>query len=592
MFSFKQKIFLSYVFVFLLFIFLMLPFTNHIVHSLFNNVMQDRATEIICNIKDAPDDIHLVEYLKGQKPLIFFRVSVISDERKVLYDSHTKRLLKGAFSQDYIVNHPEMVDAFRTGVGYNEEYSAILGQTFCYFAKAFDFHGKTYIMRVAFPYKNVSEIITEFKFGFIFVGSIILLLFSFMTWFIINYLTTPIQKIVDIVKTYQEGPHTTIPMITGSNIDPANEFGKLATTLNSLSGKIQNQIDILTDERNEKEAILESLVEGVIATDADMVVSYANQSALKFLNLSYDQLVGHSLESVSESKCYLLLSACQKEDKVLTDTMIIKKDDRKFYLDIVAAPKKNNAGGILVLQDKSVHHKALEMRKDFIANASHELKTPITIILGFAETLHDTPDLPRATIEKITNKIVSNSKRMALLVKDLLALSDTENLSTTRLTEVDICELIENSAVMLRDAFPDCTIEIKKNLLSEAFLLGDPNLLEMAIVNLMENGAKYSKAPAHISIDISQSEEWIQIIIADKGIGISSEHLEHIFERFYTVNKASNNKMGGSGLGLSIVENAIKKHYGKISVSSTFGVGTTFTIQLPITAPHPKGEHP
>lgn len=579
MFSFRQKIFLTYTVVFSLFLAFIFPFATHIVHSLFHNVMEDRATEIIEKIKTAPDDTQLLRYLKGQRAMIFYRFSVITDERKVLYDSHTKGIFRDAFSQDYVVNHPEVLEAFEKGIGYTEEYSALFDQSFCYLAKAFDFHGKTYVMRIAFPYKNVFEIIQEFKFGFIALGSVILLLFSLMTWFIINYLTSPIQKIVRIVTSYQEG-HGSIPIITGSTINPANEFGKLANTLNSLSGKIQNQINTLTEERNEKEAILESLVEGVIAIDVNMTVTYANLSALKFLKMQYNDIVGHSFPT-SIPKFFSLLSACQEEKKVLTDTIVLKREDKKLFLDLVAAPKKENAGAILVLQDTSLHHKALEMRKDFIANASHELKTPITIIMGFAETLHDTPDLPKETVEKITAKILSNSKRMSTIIKDLLALTDTENLSENRLIDVDIAELIQSACSTLHDRFPDAKIDILKPD-EEIQLLGDPNLLEMAIFNLVENAAKYSGSPT-ITIAIENLENEVKITVSDKGIGIPPADLEHIFERFYTVDKTRCRKMGGTGLGLSIVESVITKHYGKISVTSTLGQGTTFTILLPIS---------
>jgi len=561
----------------------MFPFASHIVCTLFNNVMEDRAIEIIDNIRNATDEAQLIRYLKGQRPMIFFRFSVISDEWKVLYDSHTKGIFKDSFSQEYIVNHSEVVEAFEHGIGYNEEYSAIFGQSFCYLAKAFDFHGKTYVMRIAFPYKNVFEIIQEFKFGFIALGSAILLLFSLMTWFIINHLTSPIQRIANIVKAYEESPSNVLPIIDESIINPDNEFGKLAATLNTLSGKVQFQIDTIMDERNEKEAILESLIEGVIATDANLIVTYANQSALRFLKMQYNDMVGHALENVEHSKCHNLLLKCQKENKILTDTMVIKRQEEKIYLDLVAAPKKQNTGAILVLQDKSVHHKVLEMRRDFIANASHELKTPITILLGYAETLQDNPNLPLETIEKIASKLVSNSKRMSTLIKDLLALTDTDNLSEMRLSEIDIAALVESCSSHIGEAIPDAVITIESE--DSMLLLGDVNLLELAFNNLIENAAKYSTPPAAIKVKISKVDDKIEIVISDKGIGIPAQDLEHIFERFYTVDKMRCRKMGGSGLGLSIVEGVIQKHDGKISVASTLGEGTTFTILLPIRFP-------
>ncbi|MBA2727042.1 MAG: PAS domain-containing protein [Parachlamydiaceae bacterium] len=579
MLSFRKKILLSFLAVFFLQITLIFPFASHSARSMFNNVMEARTSEIIHNIETAPDEVQLIQYLKNQKAIIFFRVSVISNERKILYDSHTKSILGASFSTDYIVNHPEVEEAFDKGVGVHEEWSQILGQKLIYLAKTFDFHGKPYVVRTAFPYQNVSQLIQEFEFGFLVLVSFILLLFSIITWFIIHHLTKPIQKIVQIAKTYQENSVNSIPTIDINNYNPYDEFGKLARTLNSLSGKIQRQINTLTTERNEKEAILESLVEGVIAVDINMVVTYANHSALELLEIKYGDLVGRSLVTFKHQKCYTLLISCQKERKVLTDTLVLGTPDKKVYLDLVAAPKKENAGAILVIEDKSIHNRMLQMRKDFIANASHELKTPLTIIQGFAETLHDIPDLPREMVEEITNKIMRNSHRMSLLIKDLLTLSDTEDHSSMRLEKVDINQIIESCTNLLRDAYPDALVIL--DLPTDSIIFGINNLLEMTLMNLIENALKYSLAPANVKITVSKTITGITIMIADKGIGIPAADIPHIFERFYTVDKAHSRKLGGSGLGLSIVENVILKHSGKISVASEVGSGTTFTITLP-----------
>lgn len=580
MFTFRQKILMTYVVVVVLFIGIMFPFGSHTIRSLFIKVMEDRATEIIDNIKDAPNNKALVLALKKQKRLIFFRISVITNERKVLYDSHTRKLLGEPFSQEYIVSHPEVIEALNNGVGYHEDHSALLSQTFSYIAKAFDFHGKTYVVRIAFPYKHVSEITSEFKIGFTVLGSAILVLFSIITWFSINRLTRPIQRIIKVVNAYQEGEQSTLPVITSSWIKPHCEFGKLAHTLNSLSVKVQKHIDHLIDEKNEKKSILESLVEGVIAVDKNMDVIYANESALKFLNCKSEDLVGLPL-TAEHQKCYDLLKACQQENNFIEDTWVTEHEKENYYLDLLASPRLGSNGAILVLQDKSIHHRMLEMRKDFIANASHELKTPITIIQGFAETL-ESEELPPELTKEVMGKIVRNCRRMTTLIKDLLALSDVESLSEVRLIDVDIYALIENCVNNLQDGFPDAKITIQNELKKEIHIIGDPNLLEMAVNNLIVNGIKYSKPPAELEIILAEEEGHLKIDFKDNGIGIPKQDLPHIFERFYTVNKAHSRKMGGSGLGLAIVENVMTKHHGKITVTSVVNEGTIFSLFFPL----------
>lgn len=581
MFSFRQKIFVSYLTVFLVFIVLMFPFITRWVHQIVLQSMEARATEIIANIQDAPNHDALIRRLKDQKSLMFFRSSIITNEHKVLYDSHTKRLLGPKFSQDYVVDHPEVLQAFQEGTGYQEDYSQILNQKFAYFAKAFDFHGKTYVLRTAFPYQYVREVLHDFEIGFLGLSILILLLFSLMTWVVIHYLTKPIQRIINAVKPYQEGSQHTLPEISLGNGNANDDFNKLAYTLNSLSLKIQNHIDTITKERNEKETILESLVEGVIAIDDDMQVTYTNHMAMKLMNHADSIMIGKRFETLQQERCGNLLRQCQQEKKPLNDTLEIYREGKKLYLDIVAAPKKDNAGAILVLQDKTAHYKIFEMRRDFIANASHELKTPITVIRGFAEALHDNPNLPLEMQQEVTNKIVRNCNRMAALIKDLLTLADIENIPSSRLSLFDVAELTNHCCSMLAEVFPDAQVTIDKRK-EEVLLFADRDLLELAIMNLIENAAKYSNRPAQIRVTIDTEGEEILIKVADKGIGIPFVDQEHIFDRFYTVDKAHSQKMGGSGLGLSIVKTIVEKHFGTITLESELGKGSTFTIRLPI----------
>ena len=345
MLSFRQKILISYIIVFIIFIGLMFPFAASTVSKIVQKGMQDRATELIAKIQSAPNDEGLIRLLKEQKPLIFFRVSVISDERKVLYDSHTKRLLGPRFSQEFVVHHPEVLEALKRGIGYHEEYSDLLGQKFSYFAQSFDFHGKTYVIRTAFPYKYITELTHDFELGMIAVATVILLLFSTMSWFIIHHLTKPIQQIIAAITPYQEGKQNSIAEIQlGSG--SSDEFGRLADTLNSLSTKIQNHINTLTEERNQKQAILESLVEGVIAVDNKLVVTYANQAALKLLYFDQKELFGQPFNTTHQSQCLNLLINCRKEQKALSETIEFIRDSRKVILETIATPIKDDSGAI------------------------------------------------------------------------------------------------------------------------------------------------------------------------------------------------------------------------------------------------------
>ncbi len=584
MLSFRQKIFLIYLLVFLIFIAIMSPLSSVLVRWVVENAMENRAKEIIERIQSSPDNEEMIRRLKELKPLTFFRISIVTSDHTLLYDSHTKRLLGPNYSTNYVVQYPEVLKAFKKGKGYNEEYSDLLAQKFAYTALAFDFHGKTYVVRTAFPYRYIREFINDFEVGFLFLGSGILIAFSLMTWFIINRLTKPFQEVISAVASYKENEKNPLPKLRSLAVQlKEEEVGKLAITLVSLSDRLQNQIRTMKQERDEKEVLLESLVEGVIAIDSDFRITFVNTSALKFLGLLKSDLIGVHFKDIDQAKAYELLVNCQHEQAPIVDTLRLEVHGAIFYLDIVAVPKKDKTGAILVMLDKSDHYKILEMRKDFIANASHELKTPITIIRGFAETIHDHPDLEAELMHDITGKIVRNCDRMATVIRDLLALADIENIPSSRIQSINLEEQINHVVQTVKQIYKDAEISVFNQTGKEIILEADYDLMELAWTNLISNAAKYSNPPAFITITLSSDNKTVGIEITDKGIGIPKEDLHRIFERFYRVDKAHSRKVGGSGLGLSIVQTIVKKHFGQLTVQSEVGEGTTFKVQLPLS---------
>jgi len=584
--SFRKKILITYTVLFVVFTSLTFPFVSWIVRSIAETTMQDRADELIAKITSLPNDEALIRRLKEQKPLLFFRVSIINNAGKIIYNSKSKNSSEILLKEANAVTHPDVLEAFKKGTGYSEDFSELSDQKFFYFSKTFNFHDEIYVIRIAFPYNHFSDIAKNGEIAFLIFIIILLLLFSALTWFIIHNLTSPIQQIINAASLYGEDKQTVLPEIKLKGSGAKGEFGQLATTLNSLSDKIQKHIDKLTAEWNEKEAILESLVEGVVAIDKNMIVTYANNMALQLLGTKRGSIERNNFSAVQQPQSYALLQSCQKEQKVCTGTSTIIRGNTKIYLDIVAVPIKGSNGAILVMQDKSSHYKLLEMRKDFIANASHELKTPITIIRGFAEMLHDNPEFPRKTTEEITGKIMSNCQRMSTLISDLLTLSDVENIPLSRLSECNLPDIVQMCCDTVQEIYPEAQINIRgcsklNDSFEEEFMIqADPSLMELAFINLIDNAAKYSISPAKIDISFKKIGSSTVITVADQGIGIPEEDLEHIFDRFYTVNKAHSKKLGGSGLGLSIVQTIIQKHFGQISITSTLGKGTTFTINL------------
>lgn len=355
-----------------------------------------------------------------------------------------------------------------------------------------------------------------------------------------------------------------------------NAFMQLALSMNAMSEKIKEGKLQSQGQDKDLEGILNSLNEGIIAFNVRSKITFVNPKACQMLGFPKQELIGRSLLYFGGFllKCHeMVLHALQTAESAHE-----KWIREGVHFDLLAAPLMHQEGAILVIQDKTSDYKILELGKTFIANASHEIRTPITVIRGFAELLHDQNISPVKT-EEITEKIVSTCDRLDKLVKSLLTLSDLENFSTDRFRPCHLGTLIEHCRHLLETAYPDSKIfvpSIKENLTVN----GDFDLLSSALMNVLENAMKYSHSEP-IQIKIQQAPDTVQIRIEDHGIGIPASDLPHVFDRFYTVDKARSRKSGGVGLGLSIVKLIMEKHKGTVSAQSELGKGSAFTLELP-----------
>jgi signal transduction histidine kinase len=414
----------------------------------------------------------------------------------------------------------------------------------------------------------------------------VIFLYSVVLWWGGSRLLRPLLDITHAIRPYaMSQTEVLMPIPVQRGMVPECKY--LAVTINSLLEKVKDSSRNFIEERNEKEAILESLIEGVVTIDAVGIVRFVNHTAAHLLSVPRRQMIGKSFMPPEThpridlfKSCHAIIKLAFEKGNVVTDSISIG-DAPKVYLDLIAVPKPFHTGTILILQDKSSQQKVVEMGKDFIANASHELRTPITIIKGFAETLQDLPSVSVPMLTEITEKIVRNCHRMDTLVKNLLTLSDIEYVPDSRFYPCDVVALADNCRHLLLTLSPSTRVDIEKSH-DKIMIEADQDLLELALMNLLENGIKYSNPPAHLTIYLKQQGDEVLFAIQDRGIGIPASDVPHVFERFYTVNKAHTRRLGGAGLGLSIVKTIIEKHEGTIYVASVLGQGTTFTFNIPM----------
>ena len=333
--------------------------------------------------------------------------------------------------------------------------------------------------------------------------------------------------------------------------------------------------------RAEKKALLENLDEGAITVDGGGRISYINSKAMTLLGISQENILGKEYLEIGRSKTKELSVPSKKliervlSEKERAHSHVVVNELLKMHFELIAIPIPKAEGVILLLKDCSNEQKILEVGKEFIANASHELRTPVTIIRGFAETLKDLEEVSEGMYESILEKIIRNCERMESLVKNLLTLADLENSGPLTLVPCDLIGILDECAGQILVLHPEVHIEQFYNE-EEVQILGEETLLSLAFINILKNCVKYSPKPASIKVTIESKEDEVYVQIEDKGVGIPNEAWERIFDRFYTVDKTHSRKLGGAGIGLSIVKIIMDKHDAKIWVTSTPEVGTTF----------------
>lgn len=589
MLSFRKKIFITEIILVATLISVLFPISRIVVNHIMRVSLMRRADMRIRMLEKAKDTEQMIEIMKTRGEFIYVPVSLLNDEGKVLYHSYLPFNSENILETDQS-SEPEVQEAIKFGSGFSKHLSPFfIHNEFYFIAKTFTVNNQKYIIHMNYHANEIDSLAFDFELGILIFTVLTLLITSVLHMVIIQFIMRPVQQIIDAIRPYKEGKDELLPRIILDESMQSGEFSKLASTFNSLTDRIQKQIEYLTRQREETEEILESIGEGIIAADPSAKVTFANRTACRMLGVSPELVMGKTLDSLKLSaeglskKCHDLIVHALQTSEPAVHTWIMR-EKAPLYLDLISAPLAHRDGALLVFQDKTSDYRIVELGKDFVANASHELRTPITIIRGFAETLQDLPDISPEMLHEIIEKIVRTCIRLDKLVRSLLTLADIENLSEDRFRPINLIPLLENCVHTLNAVNPSAVVHINSDE-ENVPIVADADLFELAIMNILENAVKYSQEPARIDISIEVTNQEVYLRMRDHGIGISEKDLPHVFERFYTVDKARSRKSGGTGLGLSIVKIILEKHRGKIIVTSELGKGSTFTFVLPKSIP-------
>jgi two-component system phosphate regulon sensor histidine kinase PhoR len=368
----------------------------------------------------------------------------------------------------------------------------------------------------------------------------------------------------------------------------AQELAALAESFNRMADALQQQFSVLVQNNNEQKAVLASMAEGVLAVDSQERVISMNTACGRLLGLDPTQAQGRRLREVVRNVdlSRFITRALGGPEPVEADVLL--HGDRQRVMQAQGSAlhdlEGRAIGAVVVLNDVTDFRRLEHIRRDFVANVSHELKTPITSIKGFVETLLDGALRDPVDSERFLRIIDKQAERLHAIIEDLLSLSkieQTEDAATFVLEPGSVRAVLESAAHACQTAAKERAIAVTICCDAELKARLNPMLLEQAMVNLLDNAIKYSEAGREVRITALASDGEVTITVADRGNGIAAEHIPRIFERFYRVDRARSRKLGGTGLGLAIVKHIVQAHRGRIDVDSTLGVGTTFTIHLP-----------
>ena len=478
---------------------------------------------------------------------------------------------------DNLQNRPEIQAALAEGSGGVTLYSDTQETNMRYLAMPV-LRGDRFIgvCRVVLPTQGMQEFAAPFKSAYI--PAIVIGLVSTLMLGLIaaKIITSPIRRFLRTAKLIADGRIS----IQVSN-NSSDELGRLTQHFSQMADRVKHQIHEISQERDRLETILANMVEGVLLIDEKFSIVYANPAAVLMLNLSADYR-GHPLiETIRDPRLQELLSKSQDTKKsAFAELKLVGTAERET--EITAVPVVDEY--LVVIHDVSQLRKLERVRVDFVTNVSHEIRTPLTSIQGFAETLLTGALNDPMTNRRFVEKISQQSSALSQLVTDLLDLSRLESgMATLTLESCNLAVFRAPLVNLFGPVFDDAKLtfdwEVSNDLPPVPV---DKRLLEQAFANLIDNAIKYTLPGGKISVSSSISESEVVIHIRDTGIGISSDMLPRIFERFYRVDKARSSEVRGTGLGLAIAKHILLQHDGRIWAESVLGQGSVFHFALPL----------
>jgi two-component system phosphate regulon sensor histidine kinase PhoR len=511
-----------------------------------------------------------VEIANTLSKILSVRVTLIELNGVVSGDSDVP-----AVELSQVENHstrPEVIQTLRTGRGTAIRRSSTVGASFIYVA----LRSGDRVLRLAMPLTAVDQLLSRLWRQLLFAMIVAVAMAFAFGYVVYSFVSRPLRRMAEASQKLAVGDlDHHIPVV--GDIDLA----RVGSALNAMAKALKLRMDELVEGRRQIEATIDAMSAGVVVFDRDARVSFANRASRELLEIHGEPEGKAPLEILRHAAMESIVrSALQGQDVPAAD--FTTSGGRT--LNARATPMRQKSGEIaqvvVVFHDLTQLRRIEKVRKDFVANVSHELKTPLTSIRGYAETLLNDPPEDRALSQKFLAAIERNSRVLQALVDDMLVLSKLESEPPVEKSDTDLRELIEDQVQSRSRLIDDRKIQVEIDC-PNLRIAADRERLARALANLLDNAIHYNRPGGRIRIAARRLPNEVTIEVEDTGSGIPRNSLHRIFERFYRVEESHSRESGGTGLGLAIAKHAVESQGGAISAASQIGQGSTFTIKLP-----------
>ncbi|MGB2692406.1 MAG: ATP-binding protein [Thermodesulfobacteriota bacterium] len=537
-------------------------------------------TEVLIPSLENPkiDDVQSIVSRLGEKTGV--RITVVDEDGLVLGDTD-----KNPREMENHSERPEIKQAFKNEVGESYRYSSTLQKEMFYVAVPHQQINGTHrtIVRTSLPLSIVQQTLLPLESKVIYMGIALTILALLLSLAVSKTTTRSLAGIINISEELAKGNlNVDIPIS-----ESKGEIPKITMALNHMAQKLNEVFEQLSHEKNQLEAVLSAMNEGVMVVSEKGNIIIINDALKQMFNLMDDSSQKPYWEVLRNKEVVKLIDGVLKSWKPDNKEVFSLYPEERYYLANVI-PLNSPEKEIIVVMFNITEFKKLEnIKADFIANVSHELRTPLTAIKGYTETLEEDAFEDPQEQKHFLKIIKRHADRLINIVSDLLVLSEVEGRDVLSednadFEDVNVDEVIRSSLEALKSKAMDKGLKVSfKQSPKDNIITASRFLLEQMFINLIDNAVKYTPDDGEIGIEIIDQGKDLEIEIYDTGIGIPKESLPRIFERFYRVDKTRSRKMGGTGLGLSIVKHIVIVHGGKIDVKSEEGKGSRFSIILP-----------